>query len=368
MNMEADPVRVIAFYLPQFHPIPENDQWWGKGFTEWTNVAKARPLFNGHEQPKVPADLGFYDLRVPETREAQAVMARKYGIHGFAYWHYWFGGRRILERPFDEVLQSGKPDFPFCLAWANETWSGIWHGSPNKILIEQVYPGRNDYIEHYNSVRKAFLDDRYIKVGNKPIFVIYRPLNIPDTKIFFDTWNELAVKDGFAGMHYVAISNEVEEEFDHLIGLGYAAVSPNRLSQLSKTTDSLRKKVTRRLMDKPFIMEYKKAIKFLTGETENLPNCYPAIVPNWDNSPRSGKRALILKQSTPALFKEHLQQVLAIVRRKQGERIVFLKSWNEWAEGNYIEPDLKYGNEYLKCIKEGLSAFSAVKDNHEVVE
>src|SRR4051812_32599778 len=144
--MADESVRAIAHYLPQFHPIPENDEWWGKGFTEWTNVAKARPLFKGHWQPRLPADLGFYDLRVPEVREAQAEMARTYGLEGFIYYHYWFGdGRRILERPFNEVVESGKPDFPFCLCWANATWSGVWYGESNRILVEQRYGGVEDY-------------------------------------------------------------------------------------------------------------------------------------------------------------------------------------------------------------------------------
>ena len=144
--------RAIAFYLPQFHPVPENNEWWGKGFTEWTNVVKARPLFKGHYQPHLPADLGFYDLRLPEVREAQARLAKEHGIEGFCYWHYWFGnGKRILERPFNEVLLSNKPNFPFCLGWANESWTGIWHGNPGKVLVEQQYPGKQDYIEHRNS-------------------------------------------------------------------------------------------------------------------------------------------------------------------------------------------------------------------------
>ena len=166
--------RVIAFYLPQFHPIPENDEWWMKGFTEWTNVGKARSLFPGHYQPKVPADLGYYDLRVPETRQAQADMAREYGIEGFCYWHYWFGnGKRLLERPFNEVLASGKPDFPFCLAWANESWKGFFHGVKTKqALITQLYPGEDDYIAHFETVLPAFKDPRYITVDDKPVFMI----------------------------------------------------------------------------------------------------------------------------------------------------------------------------------------------------
>src|SRR6266498_1716919 len=163
--MSENEIRLIAFYLPQYHPIPENDEWWGKGFTEWTNVAKARSLYRGHRQPNLPADLGFYDLRLAESRFAQAELAQKYGIEAFCYWHYYFGnGKRLLERPFQEVLSSKKPDFPFCLAWANQTWTGIWHGSPNKILIEQIYPGLEDFKQHFYQVLPAFTDDRYLRI------------------------------------------------------------------------------------------------------------------------------------------------------------------------------------------------------------
>ena len=197
-------VRAIAFYLPQFHPIPENDEWWGKGFTEWTNTAKAKPLFPGHYQPHVPADLGFYDLRLTETRIAQAEMAAEYGIEGFCYWHYWFAGKRLLEHPFSEVMQSGKPNFPFCLGWANDTWSGIWHGAPNRILIEQTYPGLEDYKNHFNSLLSAFTDDRYITVDGKPVFLIYKPHKLPDPIQFTDYWRELAHQAGLKGLHFIA--------------------------------------------------------------------------------------------------------------------------------------------------------------------
>ena len=194
--MTRNKARVIALYLPQFHPIPENDEWWGKGFTEWTNTAKAKPLFRGHIQPHLPADLGFYDLRAPETRMAQAEMAREHGIEGFSYWHYWFAGKRLLERPFNEVLQSGEPDFPFCLGWANETWTGIWHGSPGRVLIEQTYPGIEDYKRHFQVVLEAFEDPRYMTVDGKPIFMIYMPKKLPNPREFTDCWRELADKAG----------------------------------------------------------------------------------------------------------------------------------------------------------------------------
>ncbi len=200
--------RVIAFYLPQFHPIAENDIWWGAGFTEWTNVAKAKSLFPGHRQPRVPADLGFYDLRVAETRAAQAAMARDCGVEGFCYWHYWFGnGRRILERPFHEVLASGEPDFPFCLAWANQSWTGIWHGNPGTTLIEQTYPGPADEVAHFEWALPAFRDPRHMRVDGKPIFVVFAPHDLPSTTSFIAHWRALAREAGLPGVYIIAIGN-----------------------------------------------------------------------------------------------------------------------------------------------------------------
>lgn len=170
--------RLIAYYLPQYHPIPENDAWWGDGFTEWTNVRRAKPLFKGHQQPVQPGKLGYYDLRDPAAREAQAELARGAGIEGFCYWHYWFGGKQLLERPFNEVLASGKPDFPFCLAWANASWTGIWYGEPERILMEQTYPGVEDHIEHFNVLLPAFRDPRYLRVDSRPIFFVFQPANL----------------------------------------------------------------------------------------------------------------------------------------------------------------------------------------------
>ena len=199
-------IRPIALYLPQYHPIPENNEWWGKGFTEWTNVTRAKPLFEGHWQPRLPADLGFYDLRVAEVREAQAALAKQYGIYGFCYWHYWFAGKQLMEKPFNEVLESGTPDFPFCLGWANQTWKGKWHGlSENKILIQQTYPGKEDHVAHFYSLLPAFTDHRYINVNGKKLFFIFSPKELEQPRLFIDTWRELAIKEGLGGFHFVAM-------------------------------------------------------------------------------------------------------------------------------------------------------------------
>src|SRR5437868_1792945 len=193
LNPSRAPARLLALYLPQFHPIPENDRWWGAGFTEWTNVAGARPLFRGHEQPHLPGELGFYDLRLPEVRAAQSQLAADHGLEAFIYWHYWFGeGKQLLERPFQEVLLSGEPDFPFCLAWANQSWSGVWYGRSDRLLIEQRYPGGADDLRHFYSVLPALTDARDVRVDNKPVFFVFRPQECPNIARFADLWRSLA--------------------------------------------------------------------------------------------------------------------------------------------------------------------------------
>ncbi|WP_295794829.1 glycoside hydrolase family 99-like domain-containing protein [Mucilaginibacter sp.] len=346
--------RVIAFYLPQFHPTPENDVFWGKGFTEWTNVGKAKPLFKGHYQPHVPADLGYYDLRLPETREAQADLAKEYGIEGFCYWHYWFGdGKRTLERPFAEVLKSEKPDLPFCVGWANETWSGIWHGEDKKVLIEQKYPGKADYEQHFLSLVDAFKDPRYIKVDGKPLVYIYRPFQIPDINVFFEAWRGLAVEHGLADIYFVGHCQQFEQK-NEILQLGFDAVNISRIFDIERfTTSKIKRGVLHRVFKKLRTYDYEKASAYFVGSEETELNCIPTIIPNWDNSPRSGTRAYIMTNSTPGKFQKHIKDVFKIIEHKPEEnRLVFLKSWNEWAEGNYVEPDLVYGRGYLEAIQD----------------
>ena len=359
--MKQNKARVLAFYLPQFHPTPENDAWWGKGFTEWTNVGKAKPLFRGHYQPQVPADLGYYDLRVPETRMAQADMAREYGVEGFCYWHYWFGnGRRLLDRPFTEVLESGNPDFPFCLAWANHSWHGIYCGVKSKEpLIEQTYNGLSDYEHHFYDVLPAFKDKRYITVDGKPFFLVFSPLEIPDPKEFIDCWQQLAIRNGLKGIHFVAHTYKAEN-IDLLLSRGFDAVNVVRLFDYQRHGLSVFKmavnKIKREFFKHGFWCEYKDAMKFFSGKEDMQENVYPTVVPNWDHSPRTGKFGVILKNSSPGLFRKHVEKVLDSVDHKADEhKVVILKSWNEWAEGNYMEPDLKHGRGYLEALKEALN-------------
>lgn len=362
-TQERKKARVIAFYLPQFHPIKENDEWWGKGFTEWTNVGKAKPLFKRHYQPRVPADLGYYDLRLPEVRQAQAEMAEYYGVESFMYWHYWFGnGKRILERPFNEVLKSGKPEFPFCLGWANHSWSNMtWISEKQwdkKVLIEQTYPGHLDYEKHFYALLDAFLDKRYTKVENKPLFLVYNPLGIPNPKLFTDLWNELAIKNGLEGIYFVGHCYNVKDHatilnngFNGINSMGHS----NAQEIIKGRFHYLLNKRINRFFGGILIQrtEYKDIINNIFTNDDRKLNVYPSIIPQYDRSPRAGKYAEIFINSTPDLFRQHLSDALKVISKKpQENKILFLRSWNEWAEGNYIEPDLKYGTQYLEALKE----------------
>lgn len=353
--------RVIAFYLPQFHPIPENDKWWGKGFTEWTNVGKAKRLFSGHYQPRIPADLGYYDLRVPEVREAQAQMAKEYGVEGFCYWHYWFGnGKRLLERPFNEVLESGKPNFPFCLAWANESWKGFAHGLKNReVLIKQQYPGTEDYEKHFYEVLPALKDKRYILIDGKPIFTIFKPTADPEVIVFMKVWRELSLKNGLKGIYFIGISDDIST-LEQIYATGVDGINTYRLNAYIVKHRSFFQKVVDRIIRKihlrPVAYSYKKISKyFLDKSIDSKETIFPSIMPGWDHTPRSGFEGLVIKNSTPELFQKQVKSIVDLIQHKEYDhRVIFLKSWNEWAEGNYMEPDLKFGFKFLEALKNGL--------------
>ena len=342
-------MEVLALYLPQYHPIPENDRWWGPGFTEWTNVTRARPLFAGHVQPHLPADLGLYDLRVPETREAQADLARAHGVTAFCYWHYWFAGHRLLERPFDEVVASRSPDFPFCVAWANQSWSGIWHGAPDRILIEQTYPGPEDDRAHFESLLPAFRDRRYVRLGGRPFLMVYQPGSLPDPARFVETWQSMAVEAGLGGLYLVAALGESPYRDHEADGFDAGVVFRY---PFERTTEA---KVLDRLVDRglargpkhypyPDVPEDPPA-KF-TGRL------LPAVYPNWDNTPRSGRAGLVATGTSPDRFGAHVRRGLEVAARLPvDEQALVIKSWNEWAEGNYLEPDRQFGRARLVALR-----------------
>lgn len=352
---------IIAYYLPQYHPTKNNDIWWGKGFTEWTNVGKAKALFRGHYQPKVPADLGYYDLRLPEVREDQARLAKDAGVGAFCYYHYWFGnGTLELERPLEEVLRLGEPDFPFCMCWANESWhSKFWNidGTISKqTLVEQVYPGDGDIKEHFDYVLPFFKDNRYLKIDNKPVFVIYRPLGYSQCDHFIQEWNRLARQNGFAGIYFVGYSLDIKNEYHLIKELGFDAVDSSRLGHRYPQSTILRRlnKCRHMLIKKPYIYDYDKIYHSFIGEEELKDDVLPTIIPNWDHTPRSGNGGYVYSNSTPENFRKHLHEVLSVVNSKKN-KLCFLKSWNEWGEGNYVEPDLKYGHGYLDAIWDELN-------------
>jgi Glycosyltransferase WbsX len=345
--------RVLAFYLPQFHPTPENSEWWGAGFTEWTNAARARPLFRGHHQPHLPADLGFYDLRLAEARDAQASLARRYGVEAFCYWHYWFAGRRILERPYEEMLASGAPDFPFCLGWANQTWSGIWHAAPDRVLIEQTYPGREDERAHFAYVLPAFRDRRYLCVEGKPLFYVFRPELLPDPAGFIEHWRELAAQAGLPGLHFVAeISDLLGEgpKYESYRRDGFDSGVYVRLPAHKDRVAVVGTRLRRRLLRQPERYRYAADRAAAPGSVAG-DRLDPCVYPNWDNTPRSGRGGLVITGSSPQAFRAHVRSAVSeLAKREPARRLLWVKSWNEWGEGNYLEPDLEHGCGYLEAL------------------
>lgn len=362
--MQKKIARVIAFYLPQFHPIPENDLWGGSGFTEWTHTTSAKRLFRNHYQPRRPANLGFYDLRVSETRDAQARMAQENGIEGFCYWHYWFAGKRLMDRPLQEVMNSGSPKLSFCLGWANHSWVSIWKETLGQTIIKQSYPGREDVVNHFFSLLDIFRDKRYICIEDKPLFVIYRPHEIPNLTQFIDLWNSLAKKEGLPGIYFIGHAEHFDQD---IYNTGLDAVLKHNPGHTLYSKLGLRShspvvyKIFSRLglsdfyhssILKPHVFSYEEYIRHALTPLRISTLEYPCVVPSWDNTPRYGVHGSVLHGSSPMLFQKHLRDAIRMIENRDFEkRIIFLKSWNEWAEGNYIEPDQEFGLSYLEACK-----------------
>jgi len=367
-NIQNARARAIAFYLPQFHPIPENDAWWGKGFTEWANVTRAKSLFGGHNQPRLPTDLGFYDLRLPDSRQDQADLARQYGIEGFCYWHYWFDGKRLLERPFNEVLESGQPDLPFCLAWANETWSRRWLGEPKDVLMKQTYSDEDD-LKHIRWLIRAFEDDRYMTVDKRPMFLIYRPSDLPSPQNTTDLFREECLKSGIKNPYLIGVNGH-DVNLDST-GIGFDATlhfTP-QLGILPEAFEDgpLASKLERNLRfgvqsDVLKIYDYKESVKAMLSLRENLPHpTIPSICVGWDNTPRRAEKAIILTESDPDFFKRELSALIDEQSAKPSdERLIFLNAWNEWAEGNHLEPDVQNERRFLEATRNALYSAESV--------
>jgi glycosyltransferase involved in cell wall biosynthesis len=345
-------VRVIAFYLPQYHPIPENDRWWGAGFTEWTNVRKALPNFVGHEQPHEPAELGYYDLRSPEVREQQAVLARQFGIYGFCYYVYWFNGKRLLERPLDEVLASGSPTFPFCVCWANENWTRRWDGLDQDVLIGQEYSAA-DSTAFIRAFLPVLADPRYIRVHDRPLLLVYKLDLIPHAREMADIWRQEARKYGLGELYLCAVQTTFRADptafgFDATVEFPPHGFNAYRLNaQVQIVNPEFR----------GLIFDYRQQV---IQSLDAMPRDYTTfrcVMPAWDNTARRQRDGTIFVRSSPDVFEYWLHAMIEQTRRRLGkdERLVFVNAWNEWGEGCHLEPDKHHGQGYLAAVRNALA-------------
>jgi hypothetical protein len=366
------PVRAIAFFLPQYHPTPENDTFWGKGFTEWRNVVQARPRFPGHEQPHLPADLGFYDLRVPEVMDAQADMARQAGLHGFCYYHYWFSGRRLLHQPVDRLLASGRPDFPFMLAWANENWTRAWDGGQHEILFEQRYDDA-DTRTHARALAPAFADPRYIRLNGRPVFAVYNTDEIPDPARWADLFRETLCAEGI-DPYLVRVERYLDRDRRPPAALGFDAAlefqpfSRNFLCWQATRPD-LKAHAGRRILNgvrkraqalqpwRTFDVHHDMGA-FVAFDADQPPpdyTCFPGVCPSWDNSARRPPgKGIIFRHATPELFGDWVRAKTRGRPRGGEDTLLFVNAWNEWAEGCHLEPCLRHGMAWLEALRTGL--------------
>jgi lipopolysaccharide biosynthesis protein len=381
MHRKKD-IRPIAIYLPQFHPVKENNEWWGEGFTEWTNVVKGKPRFKNHYQPHLPADLGYYDLRLAEVREAQAELARKYGVYGFCYYHYWFNGRRILERPFQEVFESGKPDFPFMLCWANENWTRIWDGGENHVLLKQEYSPEDDR-NHIRALIPYFKDKRYIRVNGRPVFAIYKDSLFPDIAKTIQVFKEECAKHE-VDLYICKFERSLMTIKGDPQGLGFDAsiefqplsiarnefVKANRRSPYAKFFSAkkyinyFKRNVLKHKVNEDLIIDYPKFVEYDIKRAIAPYKIFPCVSPGWDNSSRRpDKNAQIFVNSTPTVFRQWVEsKVRKFKSFSAEENFLFINAWNEWAEGNHLEPDQRYGHQYLEALKQGIAEGSKYDD------
>ena len=348
-------IKPIAIYLPQFHPFEQNNNWWGKGFTEWTNVTKATPFFKDHYQPHLPADLGLYDLRVEQTRMDQAAMAKAYGIYGFCYYHYWFSGTRLMQEPIDAMLQSKQPDFPFMFCWANETWSRRWLGEEKEILIKQEYSEADDYAHAAWLCENVFNDSRCITIHNRPAFAIYRPHDLPDYKKTIAIIKEVARSKGLAEPFFIGSNSHTQQldGFDQVLNfepqLSLLPEAFNDAGTVSKLVRNIKHKAWSHKLK---IYDYAEVKHIMAARKFPYKNL-PCVFVGWDNTARRGRNGIVITNQNKELFKQSLQRAKQIVADNDPEeQIVFINAWNEWAEGNHLEPCSKYGHQFLEAVKE----------------
>jgi hypothetical protein len=347
---EHDDVKLFAFYLPQFHPIPENDRWWGKGFTEWSRVTRARPQFDGHYQPHLPERLGYYDLRLAQTRQQQAALARSYGVHGFCYYYYSFGAKTLLERPLAEMLASGQPDLPFCLCWANENWTRRWDGEERELLIEQRYGPELD-LALIDDLMPFFLDRRYLRIGGAPVLVVYRPGAMPEPHATIARWREAARKHGLPGLHVVAALTFGLDD-PRPLGFDAAVEFPPHGEVLpgdAYAASGLRPDFSGAVVAYDAVVERQIALPPRPFRT------YRTAMAGWDNTARLGPRGTVFHGATPEAYGRWLRSLVTAARLGHPDhRLVFVNAWNEWAEGAHLEPDRRFGTGYLEATQRAL--------------
>ena len=351
-------VRLLAFFLTQFHPTPENDRWWGRGFTEWTNVTKASPLFHGHPQPYLPTDLGFYDLRLAETRRDQIALAKEYGIDGFCYHYYWFSGTRILNQPLDAMLADPSHDMPFCLCWANENWTRRWDAADHEVLIAQKYLPEDD-LNFIKSLIPFFSDPRYIRLNGAPVLVVYRPQHLPDAKKTLKIWRNYCNEIGLGKIHLVAALTHGNEDYAQYGFDSGVEFPPHNL----KTGN-----VNHRLsFHAPFygnVMEYHGVAQSFLDRAYPHKNIFRTVFPSWDNTARTGSRSVVHLNGTPDNYEYWLAES---IRRTESdfpgeERFVFINAWNEWAEGCHLEPGRRFGLRFLEATLRAKTGKSNLND------
>lgn len=369
-------MKIIAFYLPQYHAIPENDEWWGKGFTEWTNVKKAKPVINGQVQPKIPLNKNYYSLLDDDTKKWQATIAKKAGVYGFCYYHYWFNGKMLLEQPAEQMLGNMEIDMPFCFSWANEPWSRSWKGESKNVIMEQNYGMQEDWKKHFDYLLPFFQDKRYIKESGKPMFIVYKPDIMPECYEMLAYWNELAIRAGFEGIYFGCQFpssfryKENEEKFDFAIEFEplYTRTAQQDFLNISTGKGKAKllfkhpllfldisiKKFSNKYLKKPIVQNYKKTCELIIKRKPYFSNAVPGMFTSWDKTPRNGSKATIYRGSTPTMFGKYLKKQIMRARNIYNTEYLFITAWNEWGEGAYLEPDEENGYGYLEAIKNSM--------------
>ncbi|MFI4887384.1 MAG: glycoside hydrolase family 99-like domain-containing protein [Burkholderiales bacterium] len=348
-----DDVRLIAFYLPQFHPIPENDRWWGAGFTEWRNTSRAQPNFEGHYQPHVPSELGYYDLRVPATRAAQAALANAHGIAAFCYYHYWFSGKRLLQRPLDEMVAAGVPDFPFCVCWANENWTRRWDGRDDEILIAQQY--LDDDAAHFIAeLLPVLADARYVRIKDRPLLLVYCANAIPQPRRWSEIWRGEARRAGHPDLFLASVQSVHQPPADpRPLGYDAGVEFPPHWTRSNVVTSAIS---GRRAGFRGEILDYVSCAQDMLARPRPAYPLFRGIMPGWDNTPRGQDRSHCFVNAEPANYERWLRALIGATRAAQrgDERLIFINAWNEWAEGCHLEPDLRYGRAFVEATARAL--------------